>query len=1021
MSLPGATKVTAPTGEVTLVFTDIQGSTRLWDRAPAAMQAALDLHNAELRRVVRAHGGYEVKTEGDAFMVAFHDPLSAVRMCLEAQVALLAAPWSEEILSLDGAAVERAANEEPVHRGLRVRMGVHVGDPECRIDPVTGRMDYFGPTVNRAARIGAAGHGGQIVLSESVLRRIEPHVAALGSPEVTDLGEHLLKDLERPERIFQILPATVAGRRFPPLRSQDVRRTNLPPETTDFIGREGDLHALAGRIAAGARLVTLMGPGGTGKTRLSMRYAALHLDEYSRGGGGGAWFCDLTEARDLDGVCAAVGRALEVPLTSGRTANDAADQLGHAIAGRGRVLILLDNFEQVVSLAGETVGRWLANAPAAVFLVSSQERLRLPGEETYELKPLPVPGEGEAGLGSEAAQLFVRRARAVRPGFEPAEADGAAIAEIVRQLDGIPLAIELAAARMGVLSAQKLLERLPRRFDLLGGARRDATSRQATLRGAIDWSWNLLQPHEQDALAQCSVFAGGFGLEAAEEVLDLSAHEGAPWPMDVIESLRDKSLLRAWEPEDFPGELRFGMYSNIREYAAEKLAKAGSGEAVRGRHAAYHLRVGEAWVEELDVAGGLERMRRLVLERENLAAVFRDSVGRTPVTPQSASDALRAIRVLDSVMASRGPFGLHLEWLDAALAAAEGVAVDPLLRARVLDLRGGARRMRGRAPEAIEDFEHALAIARENGAAAEEARSLGGLALTHHTQARVKEARRIASAAVEVALAAGLQRQKAFLDGTLGVLAMEAGDEEEAAARMQEALRGHRQAGNRRFEAVLLNNLGILHRRRGALAEARTHYEQALAIFREFGERRFEGGALGSMAGVLMEEGKLEEAAVWYDRAIAQIRETGNRRALAIFAGNKGILELLVGRIEAARLLLDEAVSICRELEDRSHEGLYLSFLGAAEQEAGRAEAASVALAAAAAAAEGSDAFEHVVRILQRTADAIAAARGDVAAAARVDATVREARTPGADGRSPADRSEDVRLALRVVERLRSA
>lgn len=1002
----------APTGLVSLVFTDVQGSTTLWERVPDAMRDALEVHDRVLREAIAKNGGYEVKTEGDAFMAAFASPVDAVRFCLDAQMSLMDAAWPEAIFAEDSAAAA------PQRRGLRVRMGVHAGEPDCRIDPTTGRMDYFGPVVNRAARVSAATHGGQIVVTKDVWDPIEPKLAALGAPVVASLGEHRLKDIESASHLWQILPAPLAARTFPPLKTLDARKTNLQPHPTPFVGREPDLAALQALFAKGERLVTLLGPGGTGKTRLSMRYAAVHLEEFTRDGGGGAWFCDLTEARNVDGICAAMGAALNVPLTTGKTSADVVAQLGHAIAGRARVLLILDNFEQVISQAPETVGIWFRLAPQACFLISSQERLRLPGETRYELKPLALP-EGSDIRASEAVQLFVERARAVRPGWTLADADVEAVAGIVRELDGIPLAIELAAARIGVLSPAKILERLPRRFDLLGGARRDATSRQATLRGAIDWSWNLLKPHEQDALAQCSVFHAGFTVEAAEEVLDLASHEGAPWALDIVESLRDKSLLRALEPPEFPGELRFGMYANIRQYAQEKLdADKAKAEATKARHTGYYLRVGGEWADGVDTHGGLEKLRRLALERDNLVTVFHRA--KAGASPAAAVDALLA---LDPVLSTRGPFGTHLQWLDEAIGSAATVA--PALRARIVEARGRARRVRGRMAEAMTDFEEALALATQNPGL--KARVLAQLGIAQVQQGNMLEAEKTLEEGLAHAGSAADRIVAGQLLGFLGSVHGELARPQEARASFEQALKIFRETGSRAAEGRVLGNLGIVLWRVGDLEAARSATEEALAISRETSDRRFEGNALGTLAAVQVELGQLGEARIRYGEAVAIQREVGNVRSEAIFRGNLAILDQLEGRRETARDGFAAAVVALGEAGEKRGEALYLGYLGASEAALGNLDAARPRFRDAIARLESlkEATLLAAVRILEGSLDLAEAATSSApeqAAELRAGVRARLARITGsAEGARAAPlvaASEDVRLALRLIERM---
>ncbi|MGZ3460986.1 MAG: ATP-binding protein, partial [Archangium sp.] len=436
---------TAPTGTVALVFTDVQGSTRLWERCSAGMRAALDVHDEVLRSLLEAHGGYEVKTQGDSFMVAFGSAVEAVRWCLEAQRELLCAPWPPELLGEPDAAEQVGPQGMAVHRGLRVRMGVHLGEPECRVDERTGQADYFGRMVNVAARVASAGHGGQVLVSAAAWARVEGALEALGGPVVRPLGDDHLKGLEEAVSLVELVPASLAERRFEPLRVERVRRGHVPAETGELVGRQEELALLRRSFAEGARLITLLGPGGMGKSRLATRFGNLELGECAWAGG--VWMCELTDAAKVDDICHAVGQALGVVLNRSGEDSGPAERLGRALAGRGEVMVILDNVEHVIQHMPATLGRWRSLAPRARFLVTSRESLLLPEEHVIDLAPLEVPEEGEARAERlarcDALRLFVQRARAVRGGFELTEAELPLVADIVRKLDGIPLAIEL--------------------------------------------------------------------------------------------------------------------------------------------------------------------------------------------------------------------------------------------------------------------------------------------------------------------------------------------------------------------------------------------------------------------------------------------------------------------------------------------------------------------------------------------------------------------------------------------------
>ncbi|MEW5848088.1 MAG: protein kinase [Myxococcota bacterium] len=774
----------------------------------------------------------------------------------------------------------------------------------------------------------------------------------------------------------------------------DLRRTNLGPELTGFVGRAADLTALKDLFTRGERLVTLLGPGGTGKSRLATHFAYANLEQFTENAGGGAWLCDLTEARDIDGVCNAVGRALDVALVSGTTRGDVVSQLGQSLAARGRVLILLDNFEQVVEHGPATLGVWLKMAPRAHFLVTSRELLRLPGEVPHNLAPLPTPQAGDDVAASEAVQLFVERARTVRRGYALTEAEAPLVAEIVRQLDGIPLAIELAAARMGVLSAAKLLERLPRRFDLLAGTKRDSNARQSTLRGAIDWSWNLLQPWEQSALAQCSVFRGDFTLEAAEEVVDLSAHAEAPWVLDVVQALRDKSLLRTYEPKDFPGELRFGLYVTIREYAAEKLQQMGLAESALAKHGAYFLKVGTDWAGNLRRHGGVEKMRRLAQEQENLMAVHQRAVVAEPPTPQTAQLALGTLLAVDPVLSTRGPFGAHLALLDGAVDSPTFSVAFPALRARVLEARARARVARGRMAEALLDGEQALRLAREAKDRRVEAAVLDVLGKVHDDQGHTEEARPLYERTLEINRELADNWGEARALQRLGSLQHNEAHLNEARVNYEKARDIFRRVGDRRAEGLVLLYLAILEQELGRLSEARKHYELSLTINREVGDRRLEGISQGYLGFLRHEQERLEEAQANYQAAVEVVREVCDQRYEGIFLASLGGVTAALGHVEDASQLLGQAAALLKAVDDPI-------FLSAVDLHLGHLDLA-------------------LARRADSAGDRLTAQQYRLQAQARVVA----AETPGAPdeshpGGTPslASQTDESRLALRFLKR----
>ncbi|MEM1424901.1 MAG: adenylate/guanylate cyclase domain-containing protein, partial [Planctomycetota bacterium] len=510
---------------------------------------------------------------GDAFMVAFGSPADAVRFAMEAQRAL--------------GSVRTPDRGEAV----LVRMGVHVGEPICQADPITGRMDYFGPMVNRSARVSGAANGGQTLITGAV------HAGAGGALKgvrVKDMGDHRLRGLERLERLYELVPAEWGDRTFPPLRTLTSLPTNMPAQSTSFIGRDREWRELSGIVMEeDVRLVTLSGPGGIGKTRLSLRVGTEVLDRFP----GGVWFVEVEEETTAEGVASKVAQALGVPESSAGAVEDVAS----ALEVREETLLVIDNFEQVVDAGPETVGAWLKRAGKTKAIVSSRVLLGVSGEREYPLEPLPDP-RAEVGAYAErdAVRLFVDRARAANPRFELTAENGEDICEICGRLDSIPLALELAAARAKVMKPSQIRQRLEKRFQLLRSNRRDVPARQQTLEGAIAWSYEMLEGWEKAAFCQACVFRGGFTLESAEAVIDLFDHDGAPMAMDAVQVLREKSLLSYTEGAgDEDG--RFGMYVSIRDFGRMRAGEVLDEKATDGllaRYVEHYLEFVEGWEGE---------------------------------------------------------------------------------------------------------------------------------------------------------------------------------------------------------------------------------------------------------------------------------------------------------------------------------------------------------------------------------------------------------------------------------------
>ncbi|MFZ2955680.1 MAG: adenylate/guanylate cyclase domain-containing protein [Candidatus Ozemobacteraceae bacterium] len=893
-----------PKGLVTLVFTDVQGSTGIWERSPEVMRKALATHDAIMRETLELTGGYEVKTEGDAFMAAFGEPQSAVRWCLAVQERLLCAKWPPDLLEFPDAAEVAGMPGQPLFRGLRVRMGIHTGVPDCKPDPKTRRMDYFGPMVNRAARVGGAAHGGQILVSGSVWERVATRLPQLGSPVSSDLGEHRLKGLESLERLVMVLPASLAQRKFPSPKTLNPNRTNLPQMDSSFVGRDIELDSIDELLAKNCRLLTLTGPGGMGKTRMASHYGAIRLAEFSGPEDSGVWFCDASEALRLMELCEAVGRALNVHLAAGLSEAGLVEQLGNVLAGRSRFLLIIDNFEQLVQHAPATIGRWMKMAPKVIFLVTSRESLRLRGEMVLELSPLSLPESAADPASSAAVQLFLERAEGIRPGCITSPSDLPVVGQIVRRLDGIPLAIELASARMGMFSPTDLLSRLSRHLDILASGMRDSPDRQATLRKTIDWSWNLLEPWEQQAFAQCSLFHGGFDLEAAENILDVSDFPQAPSVLEIVQALRSKSLLRSYTSVELGNRLRFAMYVTVQEYAREKFLRRSEREQTLDRHAAYYLKLGRLLSPKFPGGGGDHRLHQLAMEQENIRAIHQRAVTQEPPTRESANQALAAALALDPVFTTRGPFKAREEFLDSAMTRAAAAGADPALMAWACEARGRAHIVAGASDDCDAIYEKGLEFARRSGEKQAEAFLLRNIGLKKMIEGtRMEDAREKFEAALVLLQEVGDKPCEASLLGDLACYWQACRQLERAIELHEKARRLNREIGNQLLEGLALTNLAVIYQELARFDEAEASLLQALALGEKLGDGRLQGFVHGYLGCLFQETGRLAEASDSYRKAIQVFHDLGDHAYRSFFRA-------ALGSALAQNGFLTEAMSI---------------------------------------------------------------------------------------------------------------
>lgn len=869
-----------------LLLTDVVDSTRLseslGDIAMARLWAA---HDRAARDLLRVWRGRELE-KTDGLLALFEQPTDAVAFALAYHQAL-------------------AALEPP----MTARAGVHLGPltlRESSDDDVAGgakRVEVDGLVKPITARVMATALGAQTLLTTDVVR-------ALGATEwrLHSHGHWQLKGLPAPLELYEVA-ATGAPFRPPQddVKAYRVVRqgevwlparqipNSLPAERDPFVGRQAALEDLARLLDDGARIVSVLGIGGTGKTRLATRFGWTRLGDYP----GGIWFCDLSQARTLDGVLFATAQGLDVPLGPA----DPIVQLARAIAGRGRCLVILDNFEQVAGHAESTLGLWLDRAPEAQFVVTTREVLGITGEVTWALDPLPH---------DDAAALFLRRAEAAVRGFAASADEQGAIRQLVKVLDGLPLAIELSAARVRVLRPRALLERMSDRFNVLlsRAGRRD---RQATLRAAFDWSWELLSEPEKIALAQLSVFEGGFRLESAQAVVDWSGGgDGAPSVLDMLNWLVDKSLVRQLADD------RFDLLESVRLYAAEHLAtpqrfsNSGPSELRRTqqRHGRYFASLGPE--RTCDDA---------CIELDNVVAACRHAMAWQDAT--TATDALASAW---GAINRRGPFRLGVELAKGVLDLGSLSAGERIMAGLI---HGNALSYSGRTQEALRALEAAWTASRELGDALLEARVRLNLAPLQAEAGRAAEAAASFEQARAVFAREGARGYECSALNGLGELAETLGHIDEAQRHYEGGLRIALEIGDRRWEGGSAGNLAQCHANQGRPGDAQPLYARAVSIAQELGDRQWEANARCNLGLLHYTQGRMAEAQQELRASLEAARGMGHARLLSIVQCNLGLVLEACDAADEARHYHEAAVGVARELGDRRSEGQFLGYLGA--------------------------------------------------------------------------------------------
>lgn len=863
----------------TFLFTDVEGSTRLWEAHPQAMSVLLAEHNGILQAAIESHHGKVFKTVGDGFCAVFASPSDALAAASAAQRNLFHARGDASAPALK----------------LRVRMGLHTGPAEER------GGDYFGPTLNRVARLMAAASGGQTLISAAV----RDGLGDTPGVELRDLGSHRLRDLKDAEHIFQVVLPDLPNS-FPPIKSLSPRPTNLPAQLTSFVGRERELDAICRLMRQPhVRLLTLLGPGGIGKTRLSIQVGSNLQDEFEDG----TFFVALAPVSHPDAVIQTIAQTLRVEETGETSLREAVK----AWLQNRHLLLLLDNFEQVID-AAPLVNELLAAAPRIKALVTSREELMVYGEQVVSVSPLTVPEVGkfidmQAVRQSPAVMLFAERARSVQPDFALNEANARPVIDICQRLDGLPLAIELAAMRARDLSVEEIAAQLNNRMQVLNKGPRDFSARQRTMRGAIEWSYSLLPAEEKKAFARFGVFVGPFTAEAADAIAGV----------EYLNRLKEKSLIHQTQVDE--QTVTFLMLETLREYALEQLQASGEFENLQRAHAGYYLHLTEKAEPNLTGASQVEWFNRLETEQHNIEAAL-----EWLLKGGGFEGAGRMAAVLWRVWGAHSRLSAGSGWMERVLANAD--ALPTLVRAKVTHGAGRLQYLQYHLPKAAEYLKASLSLYQQGGDQPGQAAATLSLGEIAFRQGDLLAAEGYFQSSLALYVAIGDQAGFARCLGQLGRLALREGNLPGAESLFQQSLELVRQYGSAESTALVMNDLAEVLRARGKYTEAATLYRESMALYRQLD---FDAGVavmLHNLGQVARQQGDYDEALRCFQGAFGLLQNLEEKQIIVECLAGVGGVFLKLGEAQRAVRFLGAASALMTALN------LQLDYADQAEYEA---------------------------------------------------------------------------------------
>ena len=856
-----------PSGNVTFLFTDIEGSTKLAQAHPEKLPSALIRHNEILRDAIESNNGHVFKIVGDAYCCAFENAEDAVKAAIEVQRNLSEEKWDES--------------------EIKIRVGIHSGIAEWN------GQDYMGyMTLARTARVMSAAYGEQIIVDT----RSQSPDWERNEISFRDLGERRLKDVILPIRLFQILGAGLRED-FPPLETLDARPNNLPVQLTSFIGREKEMKHVKETLKL-SRLVTLTSAGGSGKTRLALQTGAEVIDEYEHG----VWFVDLAALNDPALLTSTIIDALGIKEESKKTTEET---LIDFLKGK-EILILLDNCEQLIHACANLTERFLSSCPKLKIIATSREALNCQGEITYRIPPLTIPDPNSNSTPEqltqyESVRLFIERALVVNPEFRVNNKNAPALAEICSRLDGIPLAIELAAARTKVLSVEKIYERLDDRFSLLTGGKRTALPRQQTLRALIDWSYDLLSEEEKILWCRLSVFSGGWTLDAAEEICSDEVISKS-LILDLLSQLTEKSVIIFDESKE-----RYRILESIKQYGIEKLS---DGHGIFLRHLNFFLELSEKAEPELRGENAKFWLDTIDADHSNFISAIDWSVNN-----ENAEKGGLVAAAIGEFLSTTGHYSTGIRLVENILQSS-GV-LDKSVKSKVLSLIGSLKMDQGDYEQAKKYTEESLDIRKEVGDNYGIVVSVNNLGCISFHQGDYDRAKKYFGESLAINKEIGDKKVIAASMANLGNISYYQGDYEQAKEYYKDCLAISKEIGDKKLISISFNSLGSISYVLGDSEQAKEYYEESLSIRKEFGDRKGMADSINNLGYIANYQGDYEQARKYFNESMDISKEIGNKTGIATSMDNMGNTSYTLGDYEQAEKYYKECLSIYESIGDR--------------------------------------------------------------------------------------------------------